>query len=527
MFLLLGFSVCADPLPTQPDPAPFHFEAFSDPNWTTRWVVSPLVNVTGQWELRETVEPQAIPGEKMLFATTSNAYYGLSTQFEAPLDLTNETLVIQYETRFQYGIECGATYIKLFGRDNFNPTELCNETRYIIMFGADLCSETNKVHFIFRHKNPINGSFEEKHMNDAPQVKNDTISHLYTLIVRPDNSFEILIDAVSAKKGNLMTDFTPSVNAPKEVDDPTDVKPSDWVDDEEIEDPNAQRPEDWDEDQPQYVPDPDHLKPPADWLPDEPKMIPDPDAQRPDDWDDDIHGEWEAPTVPNPKCEEVSGCGEYEPPLIENELYQGKWTVPKIPNPAYKGPWKPRQIQNPHYYEDPHPHNFPELIGAGFELWLVTKDIGIGNVYIGTNEAAVRKWNTENFIPKHKVQVAAQRKKDQDTKAATAPVRSDRGGTGDRVEFSTAFGTFLETVKEAWAVMKADNPQASFIVTFVVVIVPIVVIMFACTPARQPRPKKRTPEEEAARKERIKKKKAERARMNMAAKTEPTPETKT
>jgi len=162
----------------------------------------------------------------MIFMKTPLSYYGLSTKFPEVLDPKDKTLVVQYELRFQDTLECGGAYMKLFGNDNFEPEKLCNETRYVIMFGPDKCGSTNKVHFIFRHKNPITGVVEEKHMTDAPSIKTDKNNHLYTLIVRPDNSFEILIDAESVKQGNLLTDFAPSVNPPKEIDDPTDKKTS-------------------------------------------------------------------------------------------------------------------------------------------------------------------------------------------------------------------------------------------------------------------------------------------------------------
>lgn len=47
----------------------------------------------------------------------------------------------------------------------------------------------------------MTGEWEEKHGQDAPTVKVDRISHLYTLVVRPDNSYEIFVDQTSAKKG--------------------------------------------------------------------------------------------------------------------------------------------------------------------------------------------------------------------------------------------------------------------------------------------------------------------------------------
>jgi calnexin len=363
-----------------------------------------MENCTGKWAVEETAEPQALPREKMIFMKRTLSFYGLSTQFPTPLDLTDKTFVLQYEMRYQDPLDCGGSYIKLFGKDNFSPATLCNETRYIIMFGPDRCGPDDKVHFIFRHKDLKSGLYEEKHLKDPPRVKTDSLTHLYTLIVRPDNSVEILIDGESVRQANLLMDFSPPVNPPKLIDDLTDTKPSDWVDVAEIEDPNAKKPADWDETQPEFIKDPTRSEPPEGWLTDEPKYIIDPEAVKPENWEDDIYGDWEAPTIPNPKCDNARGCGEYEPPLIKNQAYKGKWRRPKIANPAYKGPWRPRQVPNPDYHEDLHPHNFEPLIGAGFEIWMVSRNIGYGNVFIGNDEAAVHRWNQAHFLPKHRFQ---------------------------------------------------------------------------------------------------------------------------
>lgn len=134
---------------------------------------------------------------------------------------------------------------------------------------------------------------------------------------------------------------------------------------------------------------------PEDWLPEEPKFIPDPNAEKPEEWDDEEDGDWVPDMVPNPVCEEVSGCGPWEQPVIKNPAYkvnrsmscyvsvhfaytlvsQGKWVRPKKQNPDYKGEWHPRQIPNPDYYEDLHPADFEPLGGVGFELWTMTDDI--------------------------------------------------------------------------------------------------------------------------------------------------------
>ena len=247
------------------------------------------------------------------------------------------------------------------------------------MFGPDKCGTTNKVgdstrvlrpvrsdrcqvHFIFKHKNPKTGEYEEKHLKSPPSARIVKTTTLYTLIVKPDQSFEIKIDGESAKNGTLFDDFAPSVNPDKEIDDPKDTKPADWVDEAKIADPTASKPDDWDEDAPSQIPD-DEAEKPSDWLDDEPSVVPDPEAEKPEDWDEEEDGDWIAPTVSNPKCDEVSGCGEWKRPNKPNPAFKGKWSAPLIDNPAYKGEWAPRKIANPAYFNDKTPANF-EPMGA-------------------------------------------------------------------------------------------------------------------------------------------------------------------
>ena len=222
--------------------------------------------------------------------------------------------------------------------------------------------DTLQVHFIFKHKNPKTGEYEEKHMSGAPSMINNKLSNLYTLVVRQDQSFEIKINGDSKKNGTLLEDFSPAVNPAKEIDDPKDKKPDDWVENAKIPDPEAKKPDDWDEDAPFEIVDEEAEKP-EDWLEDEPQMVPDPEAEKPEDWDDEEDGDWAPPQVPNPKCGEASGCGKWEKPMKKNPEYKGKWSAPLVDNPEYKGVWKPRKIANPDYYEDKTPSNL-EPMGA-------------------------------------------------------------------------------------------------------------------------------------------------------------------
>merc|ERR1712054_227407 len=82
---------------------------------------------------------------------------------------------------------------------------------------------------------------------------------------------------------------------PKEIKDPEDKKPEDWVDDSMMDDPEDKKPDDWVEE----------------------KRIVDKSATKPEDWDDEEDGEWEVPMIDNPE-------------------FKGEWNVKRISNPAYK-----------------------------------------------------------------------------------------------------------------------------------------------------------------------------------------------
>ena len=304
------------------------------------------------------------------------------------------------------GLECGGAYMKLL-RDNkaLHHDEFSNATPYVIMFGPDKCGHTNKVHFIFNHKNPKTGEYEEKHLSSPPLAKIPKTTELYTLIVHPNNTFAIKQNNEEVKTGSLLEDFTPAVNPPAEIDDPKDSKPDDWVDEARIPDPEAKKPEDWDEDAPFEILD-DEAEKPEDWLEDEATAVPDPEAEKPEDWDDEEDGDWVPPTVPNPKCADVSGCGAWTKPMKKNPDYKGKWTAPYIDNPAYKGVWAPRKIKNPAYFEDKTPANFEPMGAIGFEIWTMQSDILFDNIYIGHSIEDADKLAAESFGVKHPVEKA-------------------------------------------------------------------------------------------------------------------------
>ncbi|KAF8433490.1 Calreticulin family-domain-containing protein [Boletus edulis BED1] len=431
--------------------APF-IEQFTD-DWTERWTPSEATKKTpvggetfsyvGEWKVEDPEKPLII-GKKGLVAKSKAAHHAISAPFSAPVDFKDKPLVVQYEVKYQKGGNCGGGYIKLL-EDGFQTSgkEFSDTTPWVVMFGPDLTCPGNKLHFIFRHKNPVTGEYEEKHFSVPPKPAFGKDTNIYTLVINPDNTYEVQFNGEVEKSGNLLEDFTPPVNPPQEIDDPEDVKPSDWVDTKTIPDPDAVKPDDWDESEPYEILDEDAVKPEG-WLDDELEYIPDPDAEKPEEWDDEEDGDWIPPTVRNPACDAAPGCGEWKRPFKANPKYKGKWYAPMIDNPEYKGEWAPRKISNPGYFEDLEPvKHLNKIGGVGIELWTMTEDILFDDIYVGHSVKDAATLRAETWGVKHSLEDAA-----KETPEVETPVEIPEFAVDPAGFVRAKIGVFLDDARE-------------------------------------------------------------------------------
>eukprot|EP00889_Picochlorum_renovo_P008748 jgi/Picre1/35778/NNA_003238.t1 len=180
----------------------FH-ETFSE-SWEERWIYSTGEKYTGRFAVETTLEGS---DNTALKVTEKAQHYGMSALLPTPLDPGAGKTVLQ-------------------------PAGLAEDTPYTIMFGPDVCGATNKVHLIIRHKSPKTNKIEEKHLTAPPMVPSESnVTHVYTAILdSATNTYSMLIDGEEKKSGSLFDHFDPSFNPPKEIDDPEDTKPEDWVD---------------------------------------------------------------------------------------------------------------------------------------------------------------------------------------------------------------------------------------------------------------------------------------------------------
>jgi len=268
-------------------------------------------------------------------------------------------------------VECGGGYMKL-GPKMDDATAFGDPTVYNIMFGPDKCGYTKRTHLIFNYK----GKNTLKKSDLAYKQDGDGTSHLYRLVLKPDNTVLVEVDGEKLYEGGLKDDW--ELLAPKEINDPEDSKPSDWVESSQMDDPEDAKPEDWVTE----------------------KRIVDAEAKKPDDWDDEEDGEWEAPTKDNPE-------------------YKGDWRVKRISNPEYKGVWEAKKIANPEYEDDDAVYKYADFGFVGFDLWQVKGGTIFDNVII-TDDVAEADTFAAKWKALSEVEKAKKQEEDDAKKAASA-----------------------------------------------------------------------------------------------------------
>lgn len=138
--------------------------------------------------------------------------------------------------------------------------------------GPDICGySTKKVHVIFNYKGknhlikkeikckvalmiwivqPTYDLFEFPALHSPAQIakskpclfyQDDELSHLYTLILNPDQTYEVKIDNEKVESGSLEDDW--DLLPPKKIKDPEAKKPEDWDDRAKIDDADDTKPE--------------------------------------------------------------------------------------------------------------------------------------------------------------------------------------------------------------------------------------------------------------------------------------------
>jgi len=316
-------------------------EDFSD-GWENRWVKSEFKHdyATGSWKHSAGKYAGDANNKGIQTAGDDHRFYGISAPTGKSINNKGKTFVLQFSVKNEQVVDCGGGYIKVLPSAGFDAKQFGGKTDYSVMFGPDICgSATRRVHTIFTYKG-VNHLIKRE-----IRPETDQLTHVYTLIVKPDNTYSVKIDDKEVQKGTLHDDW--DMLKPKTIKDPSAKKPEDWDENEKIDDPADTKPEGWD---------------------DIPKEIPDPKASKPEDWNTEDDGEWSAPMISNPE-------------------YKGEWRAKRIPNPAYKGIWVAPDIPNPDFVDDAELYNIvQDGAHVGFEIQQGKSGSVFDNILIADSE---------------------------------------------------------------------------------------------------------------------------------------------
>merc|ERR1712178_630795 len=347
--------------------AKIYFKEQFDESYTDRWTESTEWKKAGEMGSFENTAGTvyADANDKGIKTSQDARFYAISAPLTEAFNNEGKDLVLQYSIRHDVEPDCGGAYIKLLPK--VDAKTFGGPSEYSVMFGPDVCGHQKRTHVIFNY----NG--DNLLTKNEPRCETDTKRHTYTLIVKPDNTYKVLIDNEEAKSGSLFDDW--DFLEPKEIKDPETSKPEDWVDETKIPDPEDTKTEGYD---------------------DIPETIPDPEAEQPEDWDVEEDGEW-------------------EPPQISNPGYKGEWTQKQIDNPDYKGEWVHPMVANPAYKDDDTVYNRCNPCTAiGFELWQVKSGSLFDDIIVTDSIEEAKAFYDETHGVKAPAEEAAQKKLDEE-----------------------------------------------------------------------------------------------------------------
>ena len=374
-------------LQKSPENGTIFFEPFDGESKNDSWIQSKARSINGTFSIKNSEFPVSLKNEKMLFMETTAGLYAYSKKLQKPLNITNETFILQYEVKFTADFDCGEAFLKLYGDENFNPEKLQNNTEYSILFGPSKCGSYDAVDLIFKipkKEKRARTVYKKAQLKHPPKTADDILNHLYTLVIRTDYSFEIKIDGETVTKGSLYNDFEPPIIEPEMIDDKDN--------------PICDENESYSNLDDGIIIDERFKDPPEGWLLNEPPFIENTNSKKPDDWDEAVLGEWVYPLIPNPKCLNVPGCGEYHPPEIIDPNYKEK-PAPESLNQCHY----PKK-KNPYYAGGENPLQSLMINGIGLQMSTIQNGTGFSNILISNDEQSVNKWNKCFFAQKQKLQ---------------------------------------------------------------------------------------------------------------------------
>ncbi|KAH7825748.1 putative calreticulin family protein [Monocercomonoides exilis] len=176
------------------------WEISSNPSYTGRWVIS-----RRSYDYEQALNP-------VLTAASRGSLHAISLKVD--VSLSNPYLYLQFIAKGEiYPFGCGGGTLKLF-TEEINQKNYSSDTPFFIQFGPDYCGSKDSIIFIIQKINPkTNEIVAHQLTKNIPSGFSTNFSHLYSLCLSADDTFEIMVDGKSVLQGSLhdKTLFSPPI----------------------------------------------------------------------------------------------------------------------------------------------------------------------------------------------------------------------------------------------------------------------------------------------------------------------------
>nr|VZI05090.1 unnamed protein product [Spirometra erinaceieuropaei] len=284
-------------------------------------------------------------------------YYRMSRK-SAPFANRNKTLVLQYEVGYPKSYECGGGYLKLLNV-GYDARHFSEKSPYTVRFGADVCKFERKIVL------ELSGQGKVHKWKKSETFSEDEGRHLLTLLLFPNDTYQVKLDLETIAGGRLVEDF--AEYPPEFIYNESIAKPADWDDRELVVDTSDKQPTYWED---EFIPDQDLDLPSTDWLNSE---------------------VWNIPTVPN---------------LHRNSI----WKPRMLRNPYYDGPWLGQRMKNPEFSTSLHDLG---VIGAvAIDIWQPYAGVVFDNILLTDDEKYAENFAASTWVVYQRVMRSYKYKRD-------------------------------------------------------------------------------------------------------------------
>ena len=194
-----------------PRPTPTLTPPGSSPNlpradaWTERWVKSDWKQsegTAGEFTLTAGQWYGDAEADKGIQTGPDARFYAVSADMGETFSNEGKSLVVQFSAKHEQKLDCGGGYVKILPSTADQAT-FGGDTPYQIMFGPDICgTKTKRVHVIFTDKKGENLLTKRE-----VACETDQLTHVYTLVLHPNNTYAVLVDNEERASGDLEADW--------------------------------------------------------------------------------------------------------------------------------------------------------------------------------------------------------------------------------------------------------------------------------------------------------------------------------